>query len=125
MTTDAPNLQIPARAWWGDRRLRYNIWLAVSVAAAGLVYLIIDYTLHGMRVPTMIEAFAQIVVCLVFMACANVCYLVGPLSECLVRPADVARYRRVAFGLGLWFSCALPFLFMFASFTIVLWQKSH
>jgi riboflavin transporter FmnP len=89
------------------------------------VYLIIDYILHGVRVPTIIEVFAQIVVCLVFMACANVCYFIGPFSEYLVRPTDVARYRRVAFRLGLWLSCALPFLFMFAGFTIVVWQRNH
>jgi len=27
------------------------------------------------------------------------------------------------FGLGLWFSSALPFLFMFASLTFALWQR--
>lgn len=46
---------------------------------------------------------------LFMMAVANVCYFAGPLSESLVKPMNVDRYRRVTFQLGLWFSVLLPF----------------
>ena len=46
---------------------------------------------------------------LLMMAVANVCYFAGPLSESLIKPTDVDRYRRVTFQLGLWFSVLLPF----------------
>jgi len=40
---------------------------------------------------------------------ANLCYYLGPLSERLVRTANVAAYRKIVFWLGFWFSVLLPF----------------
>ena len=47
----------------------------------------------------------------VVMGLANVCYLLGPGLESSVRPADVDRYRKTAFAMGLWGSLAVPALF--------------
>ena len=46
---------------------------------------------------------------LFMIAVANVCYLAGPLSESIIRPRNVDRFRRVTFQLGFWFSVLLPF----------------
>ena len=46
---------------------------------------------------------------LFMMGVANVCYFAGPLSESLIKPKNVDRYRRVTFQLGMWFSVLLPF----------------
>jgi hypothetical protein len=42
------------------------------------------------------------------MGVANLCYWLGPLSERLVKPTNVDRYRRIAYQLGFWFSVLLP-----------------
>ncbi len=46
---------------------------------------------------------------LFMMAMANVCYFAGPLSESLVKPTNLDRYRRVTYQFGFWFSVLLPF----------------
>jgi hypothetical protein len=46
---------------------------------------------------------------LFMMAVANVCYLAGPLSESLVKPTNLDRYRSITYWLGFWFSVLLPF----------------
>ena len=38
-------------------------------------------------------------------------YLLGPAVEGWARPADVARYRRTAYAMGLWGSLAVPAIF--------------
>ena len=45
---------------------------------------------------------------LVLMFIANVCFLIGPLTESMVAPADVDAYRVKAWRMGLWGSVALP-----------------
>src|SRR5271169_4543065 len=47
---------------------------------------------------------------LVMIGVANLCYYLGQWSERLVRPANVAGYRKIIFGLGFWFSVLLPFI---------------
>jgi hypothetical protein len=54
---------------------------------------------------TLFQGFAY----LVMIGVANLCYYLGPWSERLVRPANVARYRKIVFQLGFWFSVLLPF----------------
>jgi hypothetical protein len=46
---------------------------------------------------------------LFMMGVANLCYFAGHLSEGIVMPSNINRYRRVMFALGLWFSVLLPF----------------
>lgn len=46
---------------------------------------------------------------LCMMDLADICSLLGPWSESIVRPRDPARYRRICFRLGFWFSLLLPF----------------
>ena len=47
---------------------------------------------------------------LLMIGVANAFYFLGPIMELMMKPADTARFRKVAFGLGYWGSVALPFL---------------
>jgi hypothetical protein len=47
---------------------------------------------------------------LIFMLVANGFYFLGALSERLPHMRSLASHRRLAYGLGFWFSMALPFL---------------
>ncbi len=47
---------------------------------------------------------------LVMMAVANLFYFLGPVSERVIQPSDIMRFRKLTFGLGYWVSVSLPFL---------------
>lgn len=101
--------------WWRSRRLRYNISLAVAGVLAFICYVIVCSTLLP-RVLTLSEikvtAFTtlfQAVGYLFMMGVANILYYLGPLSERVVKPADVEGYREICYRLGFWFSVVLPF----------------
>jgi hypothetical protein len=104
--------------WWESRRLRYNIglaiagWVAWGLAAAAIWTLVplIPFQTDNPEV-TLFTVLIQGVLYLLFMAAANLLYLLGSLSEAVLRPADVDGFRRRMFGLGFWFSVALPFAF--------------
>jgi hypothetical protein len=51
------------------------------------------------------------IVWLVVMGFANVAFLLGPAVEGWVKPADLGRYRRTAWTMGLWGSAAVAFIF--------------
>lgn len=104
-----------AWSWWQARRLRYNLtlaaggWIAYGVAV-GLNYAFghpVWANWRGGLGSTIFLGAGYLVV----MGFANVCYLLGPAVEGWVKPADVDRYRRTAFAMGLWGSFAVPFLF--------------
>src|SRR5258708_3158735 len=101
-------------SWWANRRLRYNIGLLVAGPLGFGVYAIaisrcIDLRASGDREMTILTTLFQGFAYLVMIGVANLCYYLGPWSERLVRPANVARYRKVVFRLGFWFSVLLPF----------------
>lgn len=102
-------------AWWANRRLRYNIGLLVAGPLGFGLYAVAISRCIGLRAPgdwemtvftTLFQGFAY----LVMIGVANLCYYLGPWSERLVRPANVARYRKIVFGLGFGFSVLLPFI---------------
>jgi hypothetical protein len=109
-------MQIP-RAWWERRRLRYNVGLVVAGLLAFVCYVVVVWRAASngampgddeIEITLFTTAF-QTVGYLFMMAVANVCYDAGQLSESLVKPTDVDRYRRVTFRLGFWVSVLLPF----------------
>jgi hypothetical protein len=116
---------LPAREWWGARRGHYFRWLAFSGIGACLLFFALACFLPDLKVPTVFELFGSGLLYVVFLRCANICYCIGPLSERLFRPSDIGCYRRVAYALGFWFSCALPFLIMLATVAIVLAQRGR
>ena len=100
------------RNWWESRRLAYNVGLVVAGMLAFFAYAIVCRTLLPEEADAEITIFTtlfQAVGYFVMMGIANVCYLLGPLSERLVNPADVERHRRIFFRLGYGFSVLLPF----------------
>ncbi|MCL2329957.1 MAG: hypothetical protein FWC56_01485 [Phycisphaerae bacterium] len=114
---------VSALAWWEARRLYYNIGLVVAGILAFICYVVVC----GALIPRVLDASSEIVVdistslldpfpilfqgvCyLLMMVIANVFYFLGPISECIFKPTDVERYRRVCYRLGFWFSVLLPF----------------
>jgi hypothetical protein len=104
-----------AWSWWQARRLRYNLtlgaggWIAYG-AAVGLNYAFHHPVWRDWRGGLGMTIFLGTGF-LVVMGIANVCYLLGPAVEGWVKPADVDRYRKTAYGMGLWGSLAAPAIF--------------
>src|SRR5262249_47006197 len=100
--------------WWAQRRLRYNVGLLIGgllgfVAYAGAVERCIQLNAPGEWEITIFTTVFQSLAYLLLIGVANVCYYLGPWSERLLHPINVARYRRITFQLGFWFSVLLPF----------------
>ena len=118
MTLESPPRANDTWRWWEGRRLRYNIGLALAGWAAWGVAATAIWTL-GANLPfetdnpevTLFTILFQGTLYLLVMGAANLFYLLGPLSEAVLRPVDAEDYRKRMFGLGFWFSMALPFLF--------------
>jgi hypothetical protein len=100
--------------WWGSRRLRYNVGLLIAGPLGFGLYAVAVSRCVDLRAPgdweitvltTLFQGFAY----LMMIGAANLCYYLGPFSERLVRPANVAGYRKIVFWLGFWFSVLLPF----------------
>jgi hypothetical protein len=100
--------------WWASRRPRYNIGLLVAGALGFGLYAVAVSRCIGLRARgdweiTVLTTLFQGFVYLVMIGMANLCYYLGPVSERLVRPANVTAYRKIVFWLGFWFSVLLPF----------------
>jgi hypothetical protein len=100
--------------WWSGRRRRYNLGLLVAGVAGFIGYAAAVERCIALHAPgdweitiftTIFQAFAY----LVMVGVANVFFLLGPWSERVLQPNNVAAYRTVAFRLGFWFSVLLPF----------------
>lgn len=95
--------------WWLPRLPMYNVGLAVAGIVAFILYVIVgsllvtDFELNPLF--TLVQAFGY----LVMMGVANVCYMIGPISESVLRPDDVRLYRDRWYNFGCRFSFALPF----------------
>ena len=99
--------------WWGARRKRYNIALILAGLGAFAAYATIASMFHDHFNQLEITVFTivfQTIGYALAMAVANVCYFLGPVTERLIRPADVNSYRKITYRLGLLFSVLLPFL---------------
>lgn len=105
-TTDQPSW-----VWWEARRLRYNLGLVLAGCAAWALFALECWWLVDNFSISVSVTLAQGLVWLVAVAAANILYLLGPISEAVLRPSDVGAYRRRMFGLGFWASMAAPFLF--------------
>jgi hypothetical protein len=104
--------------WWEQRRLRYNIGpiIAGGLAFAAYVLVIIHFQdVIDAAEPSQADELSGFTLVfqgfgyLFMMLVANVCFFLEPLSEWLLRPRNVGRYRKIAFRLGFWGSVALPF----------------
>ncbi len=116
-----------AWAWWRARRMAYNASLAVACILAyaanvavfrfGFQRPIWMSVLDGRSMPLVLGgAF------LILMGAANICFLLGPLSEAWLQPHDRETWRRTSWGLGLGGSLAVPFLYPVAKLAVLFAQ---
>jgi hypothetical protein len=101
--------------WWQQRRLRYNLTLAAGGwvcygLAVGLNYAFGHPVWRDWRGGLGMTIFLGTAY-LVVMGFANVAYLLGPAVEGWIKPANVERYRKTAFAMGLWGSLIVPATF--------------
>ena len=96
--------------WWESRRLRYNIGLAIAGASAWGVFAAESLLMTDWFSLSVSGTLATGLLWLVAMGVANLLYVLGPVSERVLKPTDRDAYRRRVFGLGFWFSMAVPFL---------------
>jgi len=101
---------VPSFAWWGARRLRYNLALVIA-APISAICLFLVWWLFEDRLPCLeITGFSLVlwgVLFFVGLALANLCYFLGPLAEKVVRPRNVARFRAMVFAMGLGISLSI------------------
>lgn len=129
--------QVPAKEWWGRRRLRYNIGLILAGLLAFAVQVaVVSWGISKGAIPPNPDPDAMLITIVLdgtvylFMMCiANLCYYLGPLSEEIVRPSDYDRHRHIAFRLGFWFSVLLPFSIpaqtAYFCWTVSSWRQFH
>ena len=113
MSTNAESLPRTGDTWrwWESRRLRYNIGLAIAGALAWALFAIEASLLTDWFSISVSVTLAQGLAWLVAMGVANLAFFLGPVSERIFKPDDADAYRRRIYGLGFWFSMAVPFLF--------------
>ena len=102
-------------SWWESRRWHYNASLALAGFFAFLGYLgvccvLLPRVRNGADIEiTPFTTLIQGIGYLFAMGVANVIYFIGPLSETVLRPNDVGRYRQSCYRLGFGLSVLLPF----------------
>ncbi|MDB6003016.1 MAG: hypothetical protein JWR15_3 [Prosthecobacter sp.] len=98
--------------WWLSRLPKYNLGLIIAGVSAFIAYVLIGAVLLPATEEFEVTFFTFLLQgfgYLIMMAFANVCYLIGPASEIMLRPDDVSKYREKWYKLGCQFSFALPF----------------
>jgi hypothetical protein len=100
------------RAWWSARRNRYNVTL-ICAAPLSLIATLIVWGFFEERLPCLEINGASILLgiplFLIGLLLANICYILGPLSERLVRPRNVTVFRTWVYRAGAAFSVLLVF----------------
>jgi hypothetical protein len=110
---------VDRRSFWQGRRLRFNIALLASGLLAGLAFAAVlvawtvwppppedfghaDFELLPLVLAPFAFGFAMVL--------ANGLYLLGPVSEALLRPKNADAFRRRTYALGVSVAVALPWL---------------
>jgi hypothetical protein len=115
--------------WWHARRLRYNIalalagWLAYG-ADIGLFYAFDHPVWRNWQGAVGMTLFLGTLY-LAMMFIANLSFLLGPLTESLVEPADLPAFRHMAWRMGLLGSVALPFLVPLANLAFLIGESGR
>jgi hypothetical protein len=115
--------------WWQARRLQYNLVLASSGIAAYVLFVALFSMFGSPLWKTWRDAASMTLLMgvgfLVLMGVANVCFVLGPIMESLVKPADPGRYRRTTYAMGLLGSAALPFVVPAVALAGLIAQAPH
>ena len=95
--------------------MRYNLALVVAGFSAFVCYVVVCFTLlprvldeSEIEVSVFTTLF-QGIGYLFMMGVANIVYFIGAVSESIVKPRNVERYRLICYRFGFWFSFLLPF----------------
>ena len=119
-------LSNPSFQWWLGRLPKYNLAMIISGLSAFTAYGLIGFLLlpekEGFEV-TLFTTLVQGIGYLFMMAFANICYLLGPVSEILLRPDNVSLYREKWYTFGSRFSFALPFVAPVMLLAVALWPS--
>jgi hypothetical protein len=98
--------------WWHKRRFQYNVSLICAGILAFISYATVIFK-NGDIIPdteiTVFTTLFQGIGYLIMMGVANICFYAGPISERLIKPKDVQRFRIITYRFGYWFSVLLPF----------------
>ncbi|MBI1197212.1 MAG: hypothetical protein GC203_05050 [Phenylobacterium sp.] len=117
--SDSSRPDTDAWTWWQARRLPYNLVLAVAGWMAYGLAIGQSYAFGRPMWESASDALGMTLFLgtgfLILMGFANIAFLLGPMVEASVRPADAALYRRTALALGTWGSFAVPFAFPLAN----------
>ena len=112
-------LPVETSVWWSGKRFQYNVGLVATGLIAFVLYLfILDSciaVIPGAEI-TLFTILLQGIVYLMAIAFANICFLLGPLTEKLIKPRDVNQFRKITYRFGFWFSIALPQLLPLVAF---------
>jgi hypothetical protein len=103
------------REWWRKRRSTYNIGLIVAGILAFACYVaVVSIFQKNDRLAdaeiTIFTTLFQGIGYLMMMVVANLLYNLGSYAESIFKPDRPEDFRRTVFGLGFWFSVALPFI---------------
>ena len=97
--------------WWSSRRTKYNNGLILSF----FISFVLNTVTIEFVIPreedvdvTLISIFFQFILFVIAMLFANLLYGLGSLSEIIIEPKNVIKYRKRIYNLGFWFSCGLP-----------------
>lgn len=122
-----------AWSWWEGRRLAYNIALFVTgwIGFALLVAFAFAWDARSLSdiwrdgtTDLLVVTARMGLVYLVYMAAANLLFLIGPLLEVLLKPEPIPAYRRRAWTMGLVVSVGLP-LILAVSLGLLMWDPGH
>lgn len=98
---------LSASEWWGLRRARFNIGLVIAGLLAFGAYATRAFADVGISVFTTIYLIVSF---LLALGIANILYFMGPISERLLNPENVATYRNITYNFGFWFFVFILFI---------------
>lgn len=104
------------KEWWRKKRLNYNVGLLISGILAFILYVIVvefiviksEKNWEGEL--TIFTILLQGIGYLIMIGIANLFYYLGSVSESIIEPKNSGKYRNLAYNIGYWFSCGIPFL---------------
>ena len=108
--------------WWESKRKHYNMALAVAGIVAFIAYAIIVLVFDEYFNQAEITLFTTIFQAIIYsfiMLIANLFYFLGHLSEKIIFPNNVRKFRKVTYSMGLYFSICVPFLIPASMLVIV------
>jgi hypothetical protein len=98
---------LSASEWWGLRRARFNIGLVIAGLLTFGIYAIRAFADVGISVFTTIYLIVSF---LLAIGIANILYFMGPISERLLKPENVATYRNITYNVCFWFFVFILFI---------------